>query len=276
MFYLSVFLPLVSFFTCMILNKRISDLKIEGLISLLMIICSLISLYLFFYVYHYGSDSPVTLGSWLTSGSFYIDWSLNYNSLSVYDYELNLIDSYNKIKLVPFGEFLPLENILKRIGLKTITNNYQSYSKGDERNTIHIEKEKLSLRILPLICYEIIYSGDLFSNLNFDFIVNISEDGWFGKSIGPEQHFVHSIFRAIESGKYIVRSSNNGIAAIINPIGIIEEKVEFGNTGYVDLKENRKIQSTIFSKLGNKIFLIIILFYVLLIFLLIKLQKEKN
>ena len=199
-----------------------------------------------------------------------------YNSLSVYDYELNLIDSYNKIKLVPFGEFLPLENILKRIGFKTITNNYQSYSKGDERNTIHIEKEKLSIRILPLICYEIIYSGDLFSNLNFDFIVNISEDGWFGKSIGPEQHFVHSIFRAIESGKYIVRSSNNGIAAIINPIGIIEEKVEFGNTGYVDLKENRKIQSTIFSKLGNKIFLIIILFYVLLIFLLIKLQKEKN
>ena len=83
MFYLSVFLPLVSFFTCMILNKRIPDLKIEGLISLLMIICSLISLYLFFYVYHYGSDSPVTLGSWLTSGSFYIDWSLNYNSLSV-------------------------------------------------------------------------------------------------------------------------------------------------------------------------------------------------
>ena len=73
-----------------------------------------------------------------------------------------------------------------------------------------------------------------------------------------------------------VRSSNNGIAAIINPIGIIEEKVEFGNTGYVDLKENRKIQSTIFSKLGNKIFLIIILFYVLLIFLLIKLQKGKN
>ena len=83
MFYLSVFLPLVSFFTCMILNKRIPDLKIEGLISLLMIICSLISLYLFFYIYHYGSDSSVTLGTWLTSGSFYIDWSLNYNSLSV-------------------------------------------------------------------------------------------------------------------------------------------------------------------------------------------------
>ena len=83
MFYLSVFLPLVSFFICMIFNKRIPDLKIEGLISLLMIICSLISLYLFFYIYHYGSDSLVTLGSWLTSGSFYIDWSLNYNSLSI-------------------------------------------------------------------------------------------------------------------------------------------------------------------------------------------------
>ena len=80
---LSVFLPLISYFACIILNKRISDLKIEGLVSLLMTISSLISLYLFFYIYYGGSTSLITLGSWLTSGSFYIDWSLNYNSLSV-------------------------------------------------------------------------------------------------------------------------------------------------------------------------------------------------
>ena len=75
------------------------------------------------------------------------------------------------------------------------------------------------MKILPLICYEIIYSGKIFSNSNFDYIVNISEDGWFGKSIGPEQHFTHSIFRAIESGKYVLRSANNGTTAIINPDG---------------------------------------------------------
>ena len=81
------------------------------------------------------------------------------------------------------------------------------------------------LKFLPLICYEIIYSGNLTKNFNFDFIINISEDGWFGKSIGPKQHFAHSIFRAIENGKYVLRSSNNGMAAIINPLGEIEKKL---------------------------------------------------
>ena len=97
-------------------------------------------------------------------------------------------------------------------------------------------------------------------------IINISEDGWFGQSIGPKQHFVHSIFRAIESGKYILRSSNNGIAAIINPIGAVEQSVDFGKSGYVDLMEMRKIQPTIFSKYGNKIFGLLTLLYILLIF----------
>ena len=92
---------------------------------------------------------------------------------------------------------------------------------------------------MPLICYEIIYSGNLTKNFNFDFILNISEDGWFGKSIGPKQHFAHSIFRAIENGKYVVRASNNGMAAIINPLGQIEKKIDYGDSGYIDFI-NRK------------------------------------
>ena len=119
----------------------------------------------------------------------------------------------------------------------------------------------------------IIYSGQIYDNSNFDLIVNVSEDGWFGKSVGPQQHFVHSIFRALESGKYVLRSANNGIAAIINPIGIIEEKVNFGESGSIDLKEYRKIQPTVFSKYGNKIFLLLILLY---IFLIISFNRIKN
>ena len=136
-----------------------------------------------------------------------------------------------------------------------------------------LKNKNFSLKILPLICYEIIYSGKLFNDFNFDLIVNISEDGWFGNSIGPKQHFAHSIIRAIESGKYILRSANNGIAAIINPIGIIEQKVNFGQSGYVDFKESRKIQPTIFSIYGNKIFVFLILLY---IFLTFSFNKTKN
>ena len=189
-----------------------------------------------------------------------------YNSFSIYDDQLNLLKSYNKNNLVPFGEFLPFEKVFKKIGFKTITNNYHSFSKDNKREIINIQKDKFNIKILPLICYEIIYSGKLYDDDNFDYLINISEDGWFGKSIGPKQHFAHGIFRTIESGKYLIRSANNGTAAIINPIGIIEKQVDFGKDGYIDFEEYRNIQPTIFSKYGNKIFGFLILLYISLVF----------
>jgi apolipoprotein N-acyltransferase len=197
-----------------------------------------------------------------------------FNSLSIYDHNLKILDFYNKINLVPFGEFLPLENILKKIGLSVITNNYQSFSSGEERKIIDVKRDNFSLKILPLICYEIIYSGKIFQNSNFNLMINISEDGWFGSSIGPKQHFAHSIFRAVESGKYLLRSANNGIAAIVNPLGIVEQKVEYGQSGYIDFKKAKEIKSTLFSKYGNKIFIILILMYIFLIFSFNKFRNE--
>ena len=200
---------------------------------------------------------------------------INYfNSLSIYDHNLEILNYYNKINLVPFGEFLPFETILKKFGLSVITNNYQSFSSGNDRKIIKITVNDFSLTILPLICYEIIYSGKIFKNSGFDLIVNISEDGWFGKSIGPKQHFAHSIFRAVESGKYLIRSANNGIAAIVNPLGLVEQKVEYGKSGYIDFKEAKKIQPTFFSKYGNKIFIILILLYIFIIFSFNRLKNE--
>ena len=220
---------------------------------------------------HFNENHIIVLG--INSKSFERGVDKYFNSLSVYDHNLNLLNSYDKINLVPFGEFLPFESILKNIGLKTLTNDYQSYSKGSERNIIKINNKNFSLKFLPLICYEIIYSGRIFDNPDFDFILNISEDGWFGQSIGPKQHFIHSVYRAIESGKYVLRSSNNGISAIINPLGIIEQEVRFNESGYIDFSKFKKIQPTVFSKYGNKIFGLIILLY---IFLFISFNRINN
>ena len=189
-----------------------------------------------------------------------------YNSFSLYDHKLNVVSAYNKVNLVPFGEFLPFEKILSNFGLKSLTNNYQSYTKGDKREIITVKDDDFIIKILPLICYEIIYSGKIFDNDNFDYIVNISEDGWFGDSIGPYQHFTHSIFRAIESGKYVIRSANNGITAIISPVGSVEKKISLSNSGYIDFYEKRVSNSTLFSKQGNNMFLILILLYIFLMF----------
>ena len=96
----------------------------------------------------------------------------------------------------------------------------------------------------------------------------------FGKSIGPKQHFVHSIFRAIENGKYVLRTSNNGMAAIINPLGQIEKKIDYGESGYIDFVNKRDLNKTIFSTFGNSIFIILILLYIFLTFSFNRVRDE--
>ena len=231
-----------------------------------------ISIYKNLFINNFGEHDIIIIG--LNSIETKNDKNLLFNSMAVFNNKLDLITNYNKINLVPFGEFTPFESILGLIGLKTVTNNYQSFSSGKARIPLNIKNSKIDLNVLPLICYEIIYSGKLSKYGNFDYIINISEDGWFGNSIGPKQHFSHSIFRSIESGKYIIRSTNNGISAVINPIGIVEQEVEFGSTGYVELSESKFVKSTIFMLYGNKIFLILILIYIFLIFSFNKLKYE--
>tara|TARA_B100000965_G_scaffold357845_1_gene336832 strand:- start:505 stop:1140 length:636 start_codon:yes stop_codon:yes gene_type:complete len=196
-----------------------------------------------------------------------------YNSFSILDYKTNVLYKYYKNKLVPFGEFLPLEKILSKLGLKSLTNNYQSYSASFERKIFDFGNYD-KIKILPLICYEIIYSGKLSKDFDYNIIINISEDGWFGNSIGPYQHFAHTVFRSIEYGKYTLRSANNGISAIVDPSGAILEKININNEGVISIKQIKKVDKTLFSELGDKMYFLIILLYIFLIFLFMKLKNE--
>ena len=87
--------------------------------------------------------------------------NLFFNSMAIFNNNLDLIQNYKKVNLVPFGEFIPFENILGLVGFKTVTNAYQSFSSGNSRKSINIKNDKIDLNILPLICYEIIYSGKI-------------------------------------------------------------------------------------------------------------------
>ena len=188
-----------------------------------------------------------------------------FNSMVLLDSKLNVLSKYNKNKLVPFGEFLPFESILSNFNLKKITQGYTSFSRANLREKIEVD----GLKILPLICYEIIYTGKLNNDYKkFDIIVNISEDGWFGGSIGPYQHFYHSIFRSIEEGKNILRSSNNGISALISPVGQVKKRIESTQSGVILINKLKQIEKTHFSNFGNKIFFYFIGFYITLIFFL--------
>ena len=188
-----------------------------------------------------------------------------YNSLAVIDKDTNILKIYDKNKLVPFGEFLPLESILDKFGLKKITAGYGSFSKGNKRELMEINE----INFLPLICYEIIYSGKLNnSKKDYELILNISEDGWFGNSIGPFQHFSHLIFRSIEEGKNSIRSANNGISAFINFKGEVNYKIKSTERGVIEIRSFESREKTFFSSHGNKIFFYFLVIYISLIFFL--------
>ena len=188
-----------------------------------------------------------------------------FNSLVVLNHKLEILSLYNKINLVPFGEFLPFEKILSKLGLKKITPGYSSFSSGDIRATINLGNKFNEKLILPLICYEIIYSGKIKNKNQLpDLVINISEDAWFGRSIGPYQHFTKAIYRSIEEGIFIARSANKGISAFINPNGRVLKSLNTGESGNIELNFPYFYKSTLFSRYGNKIFFLIILLYIFL------------
>ena len=198
-------------------------------------------------------------------GISYDDGEKIFNSLALLNSKFVLEDKYSKNKLVPFGEFLPFEKFLSNFGLKKITYGYRSFSSSNERSIMNFG----SISFLPLICYEIIFSGKLnFDNKDYDFILNISEDGWFGNSIGPIQHFSHSIFRSIEEGKDVLRVANNGISAHISLNGKVEKMLDTTEKGSIEINSVSEVFPTFFSIYGNKIFFCLVFFYTTLIFFL--------
>ena len=186
-----------------------------------------------------------------------------YNSMLIVNNNFDIIKSYNKRKLVPFGEFLPFDNLLKKLGFKKITEGYESFLKGRDDNNLILGE----LNILPLICYEVIFT-DLIqkSDANTNLIVNISEDAWFGKSIGPDQHFAKSIFRAIESNTFFLRSTNKGVSAIIDNKGNIIKQLNRNEAGNIEF-EVPLIKS---NKIKNDLIFFVLLITYLLIFLIYK------
>ncbi len=191
-----------------------------------------------------------------------------YNSMLILNNNFEIVQSYNKKKLVPFGEFLPFENLLKNFGLKKITEGHGSFLKGNANKNLTIEK----LSILPLICYEVIFT-DLIqrSDKKTNLIINISEDGWFGNSIGPDQHFAKAIFRAVENNTFFLRSANRGTSAIIDNKGNIIKKLNRNEAGNIEFE----IPLIISKKNKNDLIFYLLLITYLFIFLNYKKKYAK-
>jgi len=181
-----------------------------------------------------------------------------YNSAIITDKYFNNT-YYNKIKLVPFGEFIPLNNFLN---FNKITNGTLDFSHGKNSNIIVPFNMKYKIGIL--ICYEIIFPGNVIHGERPDILVNITNDAWYGDTYGPLQHLSAARARAIEEGVPVLRSANTGISAVINEYGQYLKRLELGKEGILDINLPLKKKRTVFSILGNYLYLISLIFMLML------------
>jgi apolipoprotein N-acyltransferase len=155
-----------------------------------------------------------------------------YNSIYVIDHDGATLSVYDKLHLVPFGEYLPFQDFLERLGLMQLTKVKGGYLSGAQRKPTPIPRAPA---FVPLICYEIVFPGEAVpSGERPGWLVNLTNDGWFGQSSGPYQHLQQARVRAIEEGLPLVRAANTGVSAVIDPLGRFIRTLPLGTEGVLD------------------------------------------
>ncbi len=176
-----------------------------------------------------------------------------YNSLFAIDDTGAIRAAYDKVHLVPFGEYMPFGSLLRRLGIGELFRGIGGFSPGPRRNLITLAGHP---SFSVLICYEAIFSGEVLpENGRPDYLVNITNDGWFGRSIGPYQHLDATRMRAIEEGLPVIRAANTGISAIIDAYGRTVASLPLGEEGVLDGLLPSERPKTFFQR-GEPIFLL--------------------
>ncbi|PIO99932.1 apolipoprotein N-acyltransferase [Pleomorphomonas carboxyditropha] len=155
-----------------------------------------------------------------------------YNSLFAIDDTGAIRAAYDKVHLVPFGEYMPFGALVRRLGIGELFRGIGGFSPGPRRNLIAIPGHP---SFSVLICYEAIFPGEVLPEGGRpDYLVNITNDGWFGRSSGPHQHLDAARMRAIEEGLPVVRAANTGISAIVDAYGRTVASLPLGEEGVLD------------------------------------------
>jgi apolipoprotein N-acyltransferase len=154
-----------------------------------------------------------------------------YNSILSINDRGEIVDGYDKVHLVPFGEYLPFGEVLSNLGLRQVVQSFPGFTAGTQRRPMEVAE---GARFLPFICYEIIFPGNGAQSGGADFIVNVTNDAWFGNTPGPYQHFRQAQLRAVEAGLPLLRAANNGISGVIDPYGRVVDAFGLDAVGALD------------------------------------------
>jgi apolipoprotein N-acyltransferase len=194
-----------------------------------------------------AEENPASAG--LAEPSWQLTNPVFFNAVQVIASGGLILDTYDKVHLVPFGEYLPFEAALSRVGL----HHFVHIPGGFEPGAMHRTLTAPGLPpIAPLICYEAIFPGEALPQEpgapRPGLMLNVTDDGWFGLTAGPYQHFAQARLRAIEQGLPLVRAANTGISAIVDPYGRILERLPLGAAGLLKGSLPQPIAAPVFAR----------------------------
>jgi apolipoprotein N-acyltransferase len=211
-------------------------------------------------------DDPATLsaiadllpdGTALVTGAYRVERpepgeQLFFNSIYVIGADGTIQSAYDKVHLVPFGEYLPMQRLLDRLGLRQLVRS--GFSPGPRRRSLEIG---FAPPFGPLICYEIIFPNDVLpEGPRPAFLLNVTNDGWFGRTIGPHQHFHQARVRSVEEGLPLVRAANTGISAVIDAYGRVLEGTGLGEVAVFETRLPNSIHPPLSAQWRNVAFLL--------------------
>ncbi|WP_313197331.1 apolipoprotein N-acyltransferase [Rhizobium sp.] len=155
-----------------------------------------------------------------------------YNSIYVIDSDGQIISAADKVHLVPYGEYVPYESILASLGITEAIAMPGGFTAASSRSLLTLPGGAL---LYPLICYEAIFPNEIGADVErTSAILNVTNDGWFGATPGPYQHFQQARLRAVENGMFLIRGANTGISAVVDPFGRVVQGLGYNQKGVID------------------------------------------
>jgi apolipoprotein N-acyltransferase len=187
---------------------------------------------------------PVVLGIQRTEEERY------YNSLVYLDENGQVAARYDKQHLVPFGEYIPFGDLAAKFGLRGFAaQEGDGFSAGPGPVVLDLGAMGTAL---PLICYEAVFPQDIArAQERPDYLLQITNDAWFGTASGPYQHLAQARMRAIEQGLPMIRAANTGVSAMIDPWGRITKQLPLGQAGYIDAALPLPLAPTLYARTGD-------------------------
>jgi apolipoprotein N-acyltransferase len=177
-----------------------------------------------------------------------------YNSLMILDSNGQIRNMYDKVHLVPFGEYLPWRNVLDRLGLARLAPGSIDFLPGPGLRTLEVDGLP---NVGPLICYEAIFPGQVVDAKNRPaWLLNISNDAWFGRSFGPYQHLAQARLRSIEEGLPMIRSTPTGISAVIDGHGRLLARSPSHQPYVLTTRLPKPLAATPYARFGDLVFLL--------------------